>query len=47
MSQTLESEAKRLLNLLESMSVKDLKQLHASFELWLTLIDKILGKATK
>ena len=47
MSQTPQSEAEHLVNLLESMTVKDLKQLRANLEVFLRLVDVILGKAEK
>ena len=47
MSQTPQSEAERLVNLLRSMSVNDLRPLRANLEVFLRLIDVILGKAEK
>jgi hypothetical protein len=47
MSQTPQSEAEHLVNLLESMSVKDLKQIRTNLEVFIRLVDIILGKAAK
>ena len=47
MSQTPQSEAERLLILLQSKSVEDLKNLRAGIEAWLALVSIILERAEK